>query len=305
MDLARSLTIFSRACDRRNFAAAARDLSVSQATVTRAVQTLERHFGVELIRRSTREMTLTDAGQRLYQGSEALLLAIADLQSRVSGTDSEVLSGALRITAPSAFGVTVLARVAATFCNRHPSVSLDLQLTDRYLDLVADNIDLAVRIGALSDSTLIQRKVAHIEEVLVAAPDYLGEERTFDHPAALQQHSFVTLSILRTAGTGIPLSSVDGTVATIYPSTALSFDTPLGVREALIAGAGIGRIHRYLVADDLVAGKLIEVLPGWRCPTWTMLFVTTARARSSAAEAFSEALRHALSGIRGFEPTPC
>jgi len=301
MELLGALEVFARVSERRNFAAAARDLGVSQATVTRTIQALERHYGVELVRRSTREMVLTEARSRLYQGGSALLAARASLSGQVSDVGSVAPSGLLRITAPSAFGVTFLARMSASFSKRYPAVTLDLLLTDRYLDLVAENIDLAIRIGTPTDSTLIQRKVAELGETLIATPGYLATAGVPQRPSDLTQHSFVALSILRNRPHELRLSNDSGQVITIQPSGSLSFDTPLGVRQAVLAGAGIGRIHRYLVADDIAAGSLVEVLPGWRCPIWAMTLVATARARSSATQAFCEDFVRDLADVEGIK----
>jgi DNA-binding transcriptional LysR family regulator len=301
MDLLHALGIFARAAERRNFATAARDLGVSQATVTRAIQALERHYGVELIRRSSRQMTLTAAGLRLHRGGTALLEASVGLREEVAGEDGTEPTGPLRVTAPSAFGVTIMAPLAAAFAKKHPGVTLDLLLTDRFLDLVAENIDLAVRVGAAPDSNLVQRKLAELPEVLVAAPGYLEGAPILAQPSDLGRHPFVALSILRDARQGLPLTAADGRVVTVRPRASLSFDTPLGVREALVAGAGVGRIHLYLVAQDIAAGRLVPVLPEWRCPTWTMTLVATARSRSRAAEAFAAALVEAMCRVAGLE----
>jgi DNA-binding transcriptional LysR family regulator len=303
MDLLAALKVFGRAVDRRNFAAAAREMDVSQATVTRAVQMLERYYGVELVRRSTREMVATEAGLRLHRGGAALLAASASLREEVRGEDDAPPSGPLRVTAPSAFGVTVLAPLAAEFSVRHSGVTLELLLTDRYLDLVAENIDLALRVGALGDSRLIQRRLGQLPEVLVAAPDFLNKSNPLQRPRDLEGRAFVALSVLRDARNGITLTAADGTAVTAQPHAGLSFDTPLGVREALLAGAGIGRIHLYLVAGDLAAGRLRLVLPAWRCPNWPMTLVATARSRSRAAEVFAGDLVAVLRQVPGVETT--
>jgi DNA-binding transcriptional LysR family regulator len=303
MDLLAALNVYGRAVDRRNFAAAARELRISQATVTRAVQMLEQYYGVELVRRSTREMVATEAGLRLHRGGAALLAASASLRAEVGGEDHAPPSGPLRVTAPSAFGVRVLAPVAAEFSARHSAITLELLLTDRYLDLVAENIDLAIRVGTLGDSRLIQQRLAQLPEVLVAAPDFLNKVNPPQHPLDLEGRAFVALSVLRDTRPSITLTAADDTAVTIQPYAALSFDTPLGVREALLAGAGIGRIHLYLVAGDLAAGHLRLVLPAWRCPTWPMTLVATARLRSRAAEVFARDLVAALRHMPGVETT--
>ena len=301
MDLLAALRLFDRALARRSFVQAARDLDVSPATVTRAVQALERHYGVELLRRSTRGMVPTDAGRRLYEGGLNLLDAEAWLQETVAGAKDAPLSGPLRVTVPSAFGVAVIAPIAARFAIRHPGVILDLLSTDRFLDLVAENIDLAVRIGPLANSSLIQKRIAILPEVLVAAPGYLERAGTVGSPEQLQDHAFLALSILRDARPSLTLAAADGRDITVGVRRAMSFDTPLGLRVALLEGAGIGRIHRYLVEDDIAAGRLVTVLRDWRCPAWDVTLVTTTRARGPAVNAFAKVLSHELPSNYGVD----
>jgi DNA-binding transcriptional LysR family regulator len=301
MDLFDALSLFRRVAERRHFAAAAKDLNISQATVTRTVQYLERHFQVELVRRSTRELALTDAGERLHRRSAALLEAISRLKDDVAGVTEGSPSGALRVTAPSAFGVVILAPMAARFRTCFPSVSLDIVLTDRFLDLIAENVDLAIRVGPQGDSRLIRRKLGYLPEALVCSPDYLALQGSPETPTDAESHSFVGLSALRNAREGLRLVHKSGKTAVLRAQAGLSFDTPLGVREAILAGAGMGRIHRYLVAGDLETGRLIEMLPGWRCPDWEIALVSTARERSRAAEVFEEDLRRTLETVDGVE----
>lgn len=274
---------------------------MSQATVTRTIQALERHYGVELLRRSTRDMALTEAGQALLEGGVKLLESASSLWSRVSADDGQLLQGRLRVTAPSGLGTRVIAPLAARFAHTHPGMMLDLLCTDRYLDLVAENIDLAVRVGDLETSNLVQRVLGRLPEVLVGAPAYLDVLPPLAEPQELASHAFVGLSILRGPAQALRLTSSRGETTTLRPRSAIAFDTPMAVRECLLAGGGIGRIHRYLVADDLATGRLRQVLLGWSCPTWTVSLVKTARPRTRAADAFIDALVAALATTAGVQ----
>ena len=300
MDLLVALDIFRRTVERRSFAAAARDLGVSQATVTRTVQALERRYGVELLRRSTRDMTLTNAGEALLRGGGKLLEAAAALGDRVAAGNGPQLRGRLRVTAPSGLGTRVVAPLIASFTKAHPGLAIELLCTDRYLDLIAENIDVALRVGDLNPSALVQRVLARLPEVLVGAPAYLDGRPPLQRPSDLAAHAFLGLSILRGAAQTLSLTSAVE-VETLCPPNVATFDAPTALRECLLAGGGVGRIHLYVVADDLAAGRLREVLPDWRCPTWTLSLVKTARAGARAADAFVEALCKRLASEAGIE----
>ena len=301
MDLLSALNVFTRAAERESFAVAARDLGLSQATVTRTVQALERHYGVELLRRSTRKMTLTEAGRSLLAGGVDLLDAAQALTVQVAGGDGVPLAGRLRVTAASGFSTLVLAPLAARFAREHPDVGIEVLCTDRFLDLVEENIDLAFRVGLLDDSSLRQRVVARLPEVLVAAPTYLATCPVLTCPGDVAHHPFIGLSILRGSAQALRLSSPASEIV-VRPENQLLFDTPLAVRECLVAGGGIGRIHLYMVAADLDAGRLCYVLQRWACPTWTMSVLKTARTSTRLAEAFLAQCEAAIASTRGLEP---
>lgn len=256
MDLNR-LTLFEAVARTASFSGAARELGLPKSSVSRGIAALEAELGVQLLLRTTRHVSPTAAGAALYDRVAPLLrsvqAAVGDLPER-----EEQPSGLLRVTAPVDLGVLFLAEVATRYVARHPAASIDLHLTGRVVDLVAEGFDVALRVGArLQDSTLVVRRVAPVPLRLYASPLYLARRGTPRTEAELAAHDQV---LFRSGPQRLRVIS-PREAAPEAPRARIVCDDLLFVRDAVRAGGGIGLLPTFVAEPDVVAGLLSRVLP--------------------------------------------
>ncbi|QKC89474.1 LysR family transcriptional regulator [Mesorhizobium sp. NZP2234] len=254
------LVAFVRTVDAGSFQAASRLIGSSPSAVSKSVAKLERRLGAKLIRRSTRRLGLTSEGIAYYERVAPLLRALDDAQDIVQGTGTA--RGLLRVTAPVELGRGLIASWAEEFLAEQPDVKLELSVTDRHADLIRENYDVAVRMGALADTGLTARRIASLPIVLVAAPAYLRRRGSPASIADLRDHDFIRYV---SAGRPLPITFADG--LEIVPDGRLETDDGGAIRHAALAGAGIAHLMRFAVQDDLDAGRLVRVLPEVPMPT--------------------------------------
>ncbi|MBE7213023.1 MAG: LysR family transcriptional regulator [Gluconacetobacter diazotrophicus] len=242
-----------------SLSAAARGLGVTLAVVSKRLLTLEKRAGVRLIQRSTRSLRATEEGARLLGTVERALAAIEDGERVLAGGRDEPV-GLLRVTAPVSFGRRCVAPVLGELARRHPLLSVSLGLTDRVVDLVGEGFDVAVRIGTLADSSAVMRRLADNRRVLVAAPNYLDRAGRPDAPETMAGHDF-----LRYGGAVEPwrLHGPDGRTTSIEAIPRLQVDNGDTVHDWALSGFGIMFKSELDVVEDLAAGRLERVLPGW------------------------------------------
>lgn len=248
------LTVFEAVARTASFSAAAKELRLPKSSVSRGVARLEAELGVQLLIRTTRQVSITAAGTALYDRTAPLLrsmtAALGELPER-----QEEPSGTLRVTAPVDLGVALLAEVVTRYAARYPAVSVELHLTGRVVDLVAERFDVALRVGArLEDSSLVVRRVTPIVLRLFASPLYLARRGTPRGEADLASHDWVVFRSgpqkLRVSGAGAAGSS-----------GRIECDDLLFLRDAVRAGAGLGLLPEFLAEPEVVAGTLVRVLP--------------------------------------------
>jgi DNA-binding transcriptional LysR family regulator len=254
MEKTSGLAAFVRTVEAGSFAEAARLLGATPSAVSKSVLRLERRLGVRLIQRSTRTLSATSEGAAYYERVAPLLRAIDDAEELVQRADTA--RGLLRVTVPVLFGRILIAAWAEWFTVRHPDVRLELGVTDRNVDIIHEGYDIAVRMGALEDTGLVGRSLGEARFVLAASPRYLerrGRPRTL---AELRRHAGLRFV---SAGRPYPWIFADGTA--IVPDGPFDTDDGLTLRHAALAGAGIAQLPRFVIADDLAAGRLVVVLP--------------------------------------------
>jgi DNA-binding transcriptional LysR family regulator len=268
------LAVFAAVAETHGFSAAARRLGVSKAMVSVAVARLEARLGVRLLQRTTRRLSLTEAGAATLPHAQRALLAALDAEEAARQA-SLTPRGTLRVNAPMSFGLLHVARALGAFALAYPEVRVDLVLDDRVLDLVDGGFDLAVRIGDLPDSTLVAQRIGRTRQLLVAHPGYLARAGAPDEPADLARHAALVYSL---SPTGSRWTLSRGTRReTVRVTGPLQANSSLAIRDALLQGLGLARIPSFVVADELRSGRLVRVLPGWELPTMTIHAVTTAR----------------------------
>ncbi|WP_457442660.1 LysR substrate-binding domain-containing protein [Roseateles sp. P5_E4] len=269
-----SLELFCAAAELGGFTAAATAAGVTPAAVSRTVARLEERLGVRLFVRTTRQIRLTDAGQAYYEQCRQVLNQLVEAEREVSGRQAAP-SGLLRISVPTTYGHHRLLPRLPAFRERYPEIRVDVHVSNRNIDFAAEGYDLAVRVRAPADSTLIARHLEDAELVLVAAPDYLrlrGEPQSLDE---LAQHDCIQFE-LPSSGRTIPwLFRVDGkdVERPTVGGTSCSDDVLAGVTLAR-HGAGIFQAYRFTVEEELRQGRLVELLKplGGRSRPFNLLY---------------------------------
>jgi DNA-binding transcriptional LysR family regulator len=260
-----SLLAFSETAKRGSFAAASRELGATPSTLAKSVARLEGSLGLRLFHRTTRQVSLTPDGERLFLRCQRVLAELEALQSDASGISAQP-SGVLRADLPIVFGRKVVLPLLAGLAQKHPALELDVRLSDAYVDLVKDGIDVAVRVGPLSDSSLVARRFASQRLMFVAAPAYLARRGTPRKVEDLAAHDAV-VNRMPTSGRDRPWElSVDGNIVTLPPPARYRFNDGDAMVEAVRLGLGIGQMPDYMVSDHLASGELVALLTAHRPP---------------------------------------
>lgn len=262
MDL-NEIAVFARVVQAGSITAAARALAMPKSTVSRKVYDLEERLGARLLQRTTRKLSLTDAGRIYYEYAERIVSEIDEAEHAVTRLE-QAPRGLLRVTLPVNLGV--LGPIIAAFAARYPDVQLELVCTDRVVDLVEERFDVAVRIGHLVDSTLVARSLGTSRQVLVASRAYIAKRGRPRTPEELQRHD----GLLFGAGAArfrFLLQSGERSVEVAVSTTRIVVNDMEMLQAAAVAGLGIALLPTYRCIDDLRAKRLERVLPGWNAPT--------------------------------------
>jgi len=260
MDKISCLRAFVKVVEVGGFSAAARRLGVSKAQISKQVGQLEAELGVRLLHRTTRRVSASSDGQAYFERCRPLLAELDELDTAVRSNDVKP-RGELRVTAPIAFTELYLMPAVSDFSRRYPEVRLILELTDRFVDLVEERIDVAIRIGRLHESSLVARKLGSMSMLLCAAPDYLAIHGEPTQVAELAHHACV-LDNNYPGGTHWTLGRGENTVRTeVNPRIVVN--SARAARTLLLAGHGIGYLPSFAVTDDLAQGRLKHLLPNY------------------------------------------
>ncbi|MGU3540455.1 LysR substrate-binding domain-containing protein [Methylobacterium sp. A54F] len=256
------LAAFVAVAEAGSFAAAAKALGRDASVLSRRVSQLERTLGVRLLSRTTRRIALTEAGALYHRRIQALLEELASA-SREASDHAATPRGLVRVSLPLTFGRQWVSPLLPGFLARHPEIRLDLRFTDRFVDLVAEGIDVSIRVaaGRPRDSSLTTRRIAAYRTLLVAAPAYLAARGAPRMPGDLATHACLGFTGYA-AWPDWPLTR-DGARHTLRPACALVADHSEVLLDAAIAGAGITFTADWLAGPALRDGRLVEVLPGW------------------------------------------
>ena len=255
-----AFSTFARIVEVGSISGAARDLGLSQSAVSQSLKSLETRLAVRLIDRDTRSMSPTDAGREFYAKVKVALEAMEDAESVAIETTGQ-LSGRLKVHAPVSFGQNYLGDMLIAFQAEHPAVAVELTLDDRFVDVVAEGIDVAIRLGGISSDNLVVRKLGMVDRMLVAAPDYLARAGALQSPQDLINHPFIKFSPIVTGDT-VRLwrngKHIDVHVVPMFQANSAKV-----LIDAIMAGLGIGVAQVMNVHSKLVSGRLVEVLKGW------------------------------------------
>lgn len=261
MDKFQEMSAFVAVVDAGSFVRAADALGRSKTAVSRLVSDLEARLGARLLHRTTRRLSLTEAGEVFHDRCRQLLDGVAEAEAELSTHTGEVI-GRLKVNVPFSFGLLHLAPLWPTFMARHPRVVLDVTLSDRFVDLVDEGYDLAVRIARLPASSLVSRQLTTTRMILCASPQYLREHGTPEQPEDLAAHAVISYTLLAT-GEQWELQGPDGPVS-VKVNPRMRTNNGDTCCAAALQHQGIIFQPSFMVAEHLASGALVQVLPGYR-----------------------------------------
>lgn len=284
--------MFAAVVEHRSFTGAASALSVSKATVSKAVTRLEQHLDTSLFNRTSRRLALTESGRRLADHA-ARILAEGMEAEEAARHESAELAGLVRLGAPMSFGLLRIAPLIAEFARLHPAVDIDLYLSDARIDLVEMGLDATIRIADMPDSSLRSRRLADVRMHVVAAPAYLERRGRPTHPADLGAHDCLCYANMQTPDIWRFTGPGRQTVA-IQVRARLTANSGDALMPALLAGIGVARLPDFILGDALAAGGVEEILPDWSpSPIGLHLVTPPSRLRPARVEALLDFLaRH-------------
>ncbi len=281
MDRFLAMETFVRVVDRGGFSAAAQELRISRAMVSRHVQELEARLGARLLHRTTRRVSLTEAGQVYYDRSAHLLADLAAADSEVGELHTRP-RGTLRVNGPVVFGSLHLAAAVADYMAAFPEVKIELTLHDRTVDLVEEGFDCAIRIGRLADSSLMARRLAPCKLVIVASPAYLARHGTPSVPSDLIKHDCIRY-MYGEGGDIWHFQGPDGPLA-VRVQGQLRTNNGDAMRIAASRGMGIAVTPSFIVSEELAKGTLVPLLKGWGAAEEMAVYVVYPPGRNPSAK---------------------
>lgn len=255
MERSGEMEVFARVVQDGSFSAAARNLEITPSAVSKLIARLEARLGARLLVRTTRALTLTEEGQAYHDAALRILKELDDADQEVAGG---AIRGRLRVNATVPFGTMFIAPAIADFATLNPNLTIELNLTDDIVNLVAEKTDIAIRMGNLPDSSLVARKLGESRRVVCASPDYLARRGTPMSAAELEWHDCLTFNFRR-ARPSWPFL-LDGREISQPVKGSILVNNGETLKQMALAGAGIARIGLFHVADDIAAGRLVPLL---------------------------------------------
>lgn len=285
MDAIEGLPVFVRTVREGSFSAAARSLEVTPSAVSKQISRLEDRLAVRLFNRTTRRLSLTEEGAAFYERASRILADLEDAAEAVSSLKA-VPRGRLRVTMPTAFGIIHLLPALPGYTDRHPEVTLEIDLNDRFVNMIEEGFDLALRVGDLEDSSLIGRRLAANRRVLAAAPRYLAGREAPRVPSDLKDHNCLVYTY-RAQRHDWHLVDDAGRENVVTVAGNLETNNPMMLRAAALDGFGIVLLPLWIIGPDIKAGRLARLLPDYHWP-------------DSAIQAVYPPGRHLSARVRSF-----
>lgn len=287
MNQLEDMRIFAEAVDAQSFTAAAEKLGLSKQFVSKRIAALEKRLGARLLVRTTRRLRVTDLGLAYHERAQRILLEVDDAEQMIA-SQTAVPRGTLRLSAPMTFATLHLGPLIPEFMQRHPEVSVELELNDRTVDLIGEGYDMAVRIGTLADSSLVARRIAPVELITCASPAYLGVHGTPAVPDQLGAHDCLIYGHVRRSEWAF---RVAGHPRKVTVSGRMRANNGEMLCNAAIKNMGIANLPDFIVAAALADGRLVEVLGAFRPVGYTVYAVYPQHRQSSLlVRAFSDFL---------------
>jgi DNA-binding transcriptional LysR family regulator len=285
MDRLTNLEVFNKVVETGSFTAAAEKLGLSRAAVSKHVKDLEGRLGVRLLNRTTRKVSPTEMGRAYYERTTRILADLGEADHAVNVMQTEP-KGKLKITAPGSFGAKAIASISADFLVQYPEIQLELGLNDRVVDIVEEGFDLAVRIGELTDSSLIARRLAPFRRILVASPEYVQRHGEPKAVQDLRNHNCIRYQFPGRPP-GWRLIGPDGREHSVEVAGNFTVNSGAVVVDAVVKGLGIALVPTFSAVDHLCAKRLVAILPQYR-------------PRDTAIHALYPPNRHLSAKVRAF-----
>jgi DNA-binding transcriptional LysR family regulator len=273
MEQLRRYAIFAAVVEAGSMTGAAKALGMTPSAVSQHISQLESLLGLTLLHRSTRRLNLTEAGEVVWQGCQSLQQTLNQTELRLSEVRDSLL-GEVRITAPVGMAGQPLARALSPLLQAHPGLCIQIIADDEKRDLIAERIDVALRVGALSDSSLVARKLGQTRMLLCASPAYLARKGTPRSPADLLEHDWLAADML---SGGLTFFDDKGLGHKVKPKPRVVCNNVLPLRQFTLAGQGVSLQPEGEIAEDLAQGRLLELLPGFRVPPMEIHAITPQR----------------------------
>ncbi|KXI21139.1 LysR family transcriptional regulator [Photobacterium sanguinicancri] len=270
MDL-NSAAMFAQVVECGSFTQAAEALDMTKSTVSRKVADLEKHLGVRLITRSTRQLTLTQEGERFYQSCIQMLEIMSQAELEVTASQ-DLIRGRLNIAMPVELGQKVMGKYINAFLKEYPNVTIHLELTNRDVDLIAEGIDLYAQVGAVSDSSMVARPFHLSHRIIVASPEYLAQHDTIEHPSDLvsPHHQVKVSNVVKLPYWELTQDEQQEIVNLPY---RLRVNTITSALLAVVDGLGVAMLPEFICRPHLEEGRLVQILPDWQLPAVPVSFV--------------------------------
>lgn len=293
MQLLRDIALFVEVVNTRSFTRAAQHLQIPASTLSRRISGLEKQIGLRLLNRTTRTVDVTEAGAAYYAKCAHLVDEARVAHEDLLANNSQA-KGTLRLSCSADFANHYLPEVLTQFTQRYPQVGVELDLTSRVVDLVAENLDAALRFGSLSDSGLVARTMAHIQPLLVASPAYLRNAPALARPEQLAQHMCIRMNARESGSRWKLHKKSTGEIKVIPVQGRFAIASVALNKKLALQGAGIAVIDQALVQDDLQNGQLVHVLPQWALSPVDLHLLTPSRLMPARVRLFGEMLVAAL-----------
>ena len=277
LDSLRSMAIFVSVVDNGSFSGAARELGITTSAVSQQIRILENEVGTILLHRSTRKLSLTEAGSVFYQSCNEMVQAAKQGRVRINELRDELV-GDLRIATTPELGLNHILPALSGWLQAHPRLTVHFEADNRYIDLIDERIDIAVRLSpGLADSTLIARPMAQARLVLCASPEYLKSHPPIHTPADLEQHESIGLTLNKDPQDRQLRHRITGETCTIRMKSRIQTNNVFLMRSLVANGHGIGALMSVDMPQAFIDGGLVEVLPDWELPTYTLYAITLRR----------------------------
>lgn len=276
-----AFAVYAKVVELGGFTAAADALGLSKSMVSRQIATLEDDLGVRLLNRTTRRISVTEAGAVVFERAQRIVAEAGEAANEATCVEGAV-RGLLRINAPMSFGIRQLGPAMPEFLARYPDLNVDLTLNDRRVDLIEEGFDVSLRVSALTDSSLIARQLAPVERYVVGAPGYFDKKKIPRRPVELADHPFLLYTLL-TRPNLLEMENAAGERQQVQLKGKFLCNNADAMEPFLLAGGGLTLLPDFICHEALASGRLVRLLPDWFVPPLT-LHVIYPHARHLAAK---------------------